>query len=156
MNRTPHQLLVHLDWFPEGRLEIRYSYPFAGQHELREQLITVATGDIPSDVREPLEQLRARLRARHTALPVRFPSQEITPKVHDGILTVVTRDQRRSLPIARLYLHETIEGVSKVEKEARMESSDFGTDDLVAWRKVRQWANGKAWEDYKVKTKLGD
>jgi hypothetical protein len=50
-------------------------------------------------------------------------------------------------------LYETIEGVSKVEKEARMESSDFGTDDLEAWSKIRQWANGRAWEGYKAITK---
>jgi hypothetical protein len=154
MNQVPHQLLVHLDQHPEGRIEIRYCYPFSRPHELQEEMIVVAAHNVPVLVRDSLEYLRGRLRARHKVEPIRFPHREILPNVQDGILTVVTRDERRSLPLARLYLYETINNVSKVEIETRMESGDFGADDHEAWQKIRQWANGRAWNDYEFKMNM--
>jgi hypothetical protein len=155
MSRTPHQLITHLDWHPDGTLEVRYSYPFSQPHEIRAQAILVSSGNVPPDIRESLEYLRAALSTRHAVVPVRLPHQEILPKVQNGILTIVTRDQRRRLPISRLYCYETIDGISKVEREIRMQSSDFTADDRAVWDRLRQWINGKAWEDYKVKTACG-
>jgi hypothetical protein len=123
-------------------------------HELREQVVAVESDDIPTAVRRSLEIVRTALRGRHTAVLVRLPHQEILPVVQHGILTVVTRDRRRLLPLARLFLHEAIEGISKVEIETRMESTDFGNVDPEAWQKIRQWCNARAWDAYKLKTKL--
>lgn len=156
MGRTPHQLLTHVDWHANGELQIRYSYPFAGPHELREQVIHVAAADVPSDIGSTLENLRDLLRARIEVNAVRFPHQKIVPTRQDGIMTVVTQDQRRPLPISRLYYNEIIDGVSKVEKQVRMEQSDFSANDRAVWKTLEQWVSGKAWESYKKLTKLDD
>jgi hypothetical protein len=47
-----------------------------------------------------------------------------------------------------------IAGLSNVEKQVRMEASDFAAEDLAIWNRLRQWINAKAWDDYKIKTKL--
>ena len=56
----------------------------------------------------------------------------------------------------RLTYYETFEGLPRVENQIRMEKPDFDDNqDLhAAWNKVRQWVNGRAWEDYKIKTKM--
>jgi hypothetical protein len=154
MSRIPHQLITHLDWHPDGKLEIRYDYPFSQPHPLWEQVIRVPPGDIPPEMRESLVYLRAALSKRYEVVPVRFPHQEILPTVQEGVLTVVARDQRRSLPVIRLYYCEMIAGLSNVEKQVRMEASDFAAEDLAIWNRLRQWINAKAWDDYKIKTKL--
>jgi hypothetical protein len=155
MSKIPHQLLTHLDSHPDGNLEVRYDYLFSHPHSLPEQIIRVPLGDVSGEILESLEDLRTALSKRRQVVPIRLPHQQILPKVQEGILTVVTRDQRRSLPVTRLYYYEIVEGFSKVEKEVRMESLDFAADELAAWNRLRQWVNAKAWDDYKIKTKLG-
>jgi hypothetical protein len=153
MSKAPHQLITHLDCDPNGDVEIKYSYPF-GPHPLREQVIRASGSEIPSEVRDCIERIHAALVRRRKILPVRLPHQEIVPTVQDGILTIVIRDQRREIPIARLYYNEIIESYSKTEKEVRMERQDFVGEDLKAWDRIRKWVNSKAWNDYKNKTKL--
>lgn len=90
-----------------------------------------------------------RCATRHVIHPVRIPHSEVIPTIRDGILTVVTRDQRRQLPIARLYCYEEAAQLgSRVERELRMEAADFTTEQLAMWQRLRQVINGFAWDDF--------
>jgi hypothetical protein len=150
--RVPHQLIVHLDWHPNGILEIRYNYPFSWPHTLREQLIRFSPDEVPSHVSADLGHLRSALRARLNVASIRVPHDTIVPTVQEGILTVVTRDQRRDLPVMRLYCYEVAEKLeTRVERELRKEASDCSPDHRATWERVRQWTNGKAWADFQNK-----
>jgi hypothetical protein len=149
---VPHQLLVHLDQHPNGDVEIHYNYPFSGDHPLAEQIIRFASGGSPEHVTTDLNEIRASLRSSVELKPVRVPQGEVTPRLQDTILTVVTRDERRRLPIARLYVLEIASELrSAVERESRMDADQFPDNLRDAWTRIRQWANGVAWKDFEQK-----
>ena len=149
---VPHQLLVHLDEHPNGEVEIRYDYPFSEPHPLPEQVITLPADRVPEQLREDFSSLRLLLRSCLEPQPVRIPHGQVTLVFREGILTVVTRDQRRKLPIARLYVHEIAEQLgSRRERESRMEGTDFAADERAIWKRVAQVANGLAWKDFQEK-----
>jgi hypothetical protein len=149
---VPHQLLVHLDQHPNGDVEIHYSYPFSGDHPLPEQIIRFASGGSPGHVTTDLNEIRASLRSYIQLKPIRVPHGQVTPRLQDAILTVVTRDERRRLPIARLYCREIVpEFRSPVEREGKMEADQFPDNLRDAWTRIRQWANGVAWKDFEQK-----
>jgi hypothetical protein len=150
--REPHQLIIHIDYHSDGALEIRYDYPFSAPHILGEQVICLAPKEIPTQIRVDLMELRTCLRARLDVRPVRIPHGEITPTIEDGILTVVIQDQRRVLPIARLYCYETMEQLgSKIERELRMEVSDFTPSQRAVWKRIQQNIKGRAWAHFQEK-----
>jgi len=157
MKKIPHQLTTSLDWFcSNGSARIAYDYPHSDP-PLPQQSILVKESDIPSVVERSLEHLRAALRERRKVTPIRLPHQEKLPTLQDNILTVVTQDQTRpEVPLTRLTYYETFEGLPRVEKQIRMEKPDFDDNQDLhpACKKVRQWVNGRAWEDYKIKTKM--
>jgi len=149
---VPHQLIIHIDEHPDGSLEIRYDYPFSAPHALPEQVIRLAPEQVPLQLRADLIQLRNSLRARLDVRPVRIPHGEIIPAIQEGILTVVIQDQRRKLPIARLYCYELAERLgSKVERELRMETSDFTPAQRALWKRVQQEIKARAWKDFQEK-----
>ena len=149
---VPHQLITHFDEHSDGTLEIRYDYPFSTPHHLREQVIRLAPDEVPPRLRTDLKELRGWLRARLDVRAVRIPHGEITPTVRDGILTVVIQDERRKLPIARLYCYETTEQLgSQVERELRMEASDFTPAQRAVWKRIQQEIKGRAWKDFQAK-----
>jgi hypothetical protein len=152
--RVPHQLMIHLDYHPNGALEIRYSYPFSTPHALSEQVIQLASGEVSEQLRKELTEIIDWLHARLDVRPVRIPYGEILPGVRDGILTVVVQDQRRSLPVARLYCYEEIKELgSQVEQELRMEATDFTSKQLAVWKWVREKIKGMAWVHFQKKMK---
>lgn len=149
---VPHQLIIHVDWHPDGTLEIRYDYPFSAPHTLREQVIRLAPEEVPPQCRSDLTEIRNSLRARLDVRPIRIPHGEVTPTVRDEILTVVIQDQRRKLPIARLYCDERAEQLgSHVERELRMEASDFTPTQRVVWKRIQEKIKGRAWKDFQKK-----
>jgi|SRR5208283_99353 len=150
--RVPHQLMIHLDYHPNGALEIRYSYPLSTPHALSEQVIRLAPGEVPEQLRKELTEIVAWLHARLDVRPVRIPHGEVLPGTRDGILTVVVQDQRRSLPVARLYCYEEIRELgSQFERELRMEATDFSSKQLAVWKSVRQKIKGMAWAHFQKK-----
>jgi hypothetical protein len=149
---VPHQLIIHLDYHPDGILEIKYDYPFSAPHTLSEKVIRLVPEEVPQQLRADLTELRNWLRARLDVRPVRIPHGEILPATRDGILTVVIQDQRRSLPIARLYCYEEIKQLgSQVERELRMEAPDFTPEQRAAWKRAQQEIKGRAWMDFQKK-----
>jgi hypothetical protein len=149
---VPHQLIIHIDYHPDRILEIRYDYPFSAPHTLGEQIIRLVPEEVPQQLWADLAELRDWLRARLDVRPVRIPHNEITPTIRDGILTVVIQDQRRALPIARLYCYETTEQLgSNVERELRMESSDFTPAQRAVWKRIQQEIKSRAWNNYQEK-----
>jgi hypothetical protein len=118
---VPHQLLVHLDEHANGDIEIRYDYPFSGAHPLPEQVIRLPAHTVPEQLHADLAAMRTFLRERLEVDSVRIPHSVVTPTLQDAILTVVTRDQRRTLPLARLFCYEVADQLSsRVERESRM------------------------------------
>ena len=149
---VPHQLIIHLDYHPDGILEIKYDYPFSAPHTLSEKVIRLVPEEVPQQLRADLTELRNWLRARLDVRPVRIPHGEILPATRDGILTVVIQDQRRTLPIARLYCYETTKQLgSNVERELRMESSDFTPAQRAIWKRVQQEIKSRAWNNFQEK-----
>ena len=68
--------------------------------------------------------MRSFLRERLKVESVRIPHGVVTPTLQDGVLTVVTRDQRRNLPIARLYCYELVDPLSsRIERESEWKAS---------------------------------
>ena len=149
---VPHQLIIHIDYHPDGTLEIRYDYPFSAPHTLGEQVIRLVLEEVPQQLRADLTEFRNWLRARLDVRPVRIPHGEILPGTREGILTVVIQDQRRSLPIARLYCYEEIKQLgSQVERELRMEAPDFTPAQRGIWKRVQQEIKGMAWKNFQEK-----
>ena len=106
---------------------------------------------MPQELQADLNIVRDFLRERIVVQDVRIPHGKVRPKLQDGILTVVTRDEQRALPVVRLYCNETAAGLdSRVEREGRMEANDFSREQLVVWQQIRQVINGLAWEDFKL------
>jgi len=121
---------------------------------LSEQVIRLAPGEVPEQLRKKLTEIVDWLHARLDVRPVRIPYGEILPGVRDGILTVVVQDQRRSLPVARLYCYEEIKELgSQVEQELRMEATDFTSKQLAVWKWVREKIKGMAWVHFQKKMK---
>jgi hypothetical protein len=150
--RVPHQLLTHVDYDPQGNLEIRYDYPFSQPHALAEQVIRLAPSEITDVLSADLGQLRDWLRARLNVRPIRVPHGEVMPTIRDGTMTLVIRDQRRELPIARLYVYEEARELgSSVERELRMEAPDFTAAQRESWDRVRKFVNGKVWSDFQTR-----
>ena len=148
---VPHQLRVHADQHPNGDLEVRYDYPFSAQHRLPERVMRIPATQVPQELQADLNIVRDFLRERIVVQDVRIPHGKVRPKLQDGILTVVTRDEQRALPVVRLYCNETAAGLdSRVEREGRMEANDFSREQLVVWQQIRQVINGLAWEDFKL------
>jgi hypothetical protein len=142
----------HIDEHLDGNLEIRYDYPFSVPHALPEQVIRLVPEEVPQQLRADLTELRNWLRARLDVRPVRIPHGEILPATRDGILTVVIQDQRRALPIVRLYCYETTQQLgSQVERELRMEASDFTPAQRAVWKRVQQEIKGMAWKNFQEK-----
>jgi hypothetical protein len=149
---VPHQLLVHVDEHPNGEVEVRYDYPFSEPHPPPEQVIRLPADTVPEQLRADLSAFRALLRGRLELQPVRIPHGQVTPTFRDGILTVVTRDQRRVLPIARLYVDEIAEQLgSRRERQSRMEGTDFAADQRDIWTIIAQTVNGLAWKDFQAR-----
>jgi hypothetical protein len=149
MKRLKHQLNIHLDWHPDGLLEVRYDYPYSGTHPVPEQVIRVEANKVAAQLRSDLKSLRSDLRARLEVSPIRVPHGEITPTIREGILTVVIQDQKRSLPVARLYCSEQLEQFGrKIEREARMEGPEFTPEQQAVFRRVQRIVKGIAWKDY--------
>jgi hypothetical protein len=147
--RVPHQLIARIDYDPEGNLEIRYDYPFSQPHALAEQVIRLPSSELTDALSGDLRQLRDCLRARLKVSPIRVPHGEVMPTIRDGIMTVVIRDQRRELPLARLYVcEEARELGSRVERELRMEASDFTAALRETWDRVRKFVNSRVWNDF--------
>jgi hypothetical protein len=125
--RVPHQLMIHLDYHPNGALDIRYSYPFSTPHALSEQVIRLAPGEVPEQLRKELTEIVDWLHARLNVRPVRIPH----------------------LPVARLYCYEEIRELgSQVERELRMEATDFSSKQLAVWKSVREKIKGMAWAHF--------
>src|SRR5208337_1944945 len=139
--RRMHKLFCGL-WIRYNLIGYRSSTP----HALSEQVIQLASGEVSEQLRKELTEIIDWLHARLDVRPVRIPHGEILPGVRDGILTVVVQDQRRSLPVARLYCYEEIKELgSQVEQELRMEATDFTSKQLAVWKWVREKIKGMAW-----------
>ena len=152
----PHQLITHLDEFPNGDLEIRYNYPF-GEHAMPEQVISVPAHMQSRQLREDLNTIRTLLRERIKVKPIRIPHEEVVPALEDAILTIVTRDERRSLPIARLYCNEVVEQLgTKIERESRLEGDEFTHEQRAVWTRIKQDINGRAWQAFQAKLAGGN
>jgi hypothetical protein len=149
---VPHQLIIHIDYHPDGTLEIKYDYPFSTPHTLGEQVIRLMPEEVPQQLRVDLTELRNWLRARLDVRTVRIPHGKILPATRDGILTVVIQDERRKLPVARLFCYELAAQLgSQVERELRMEASDFTSAQRAVWKRVHQDITGRAWKNFQEK-----
>jgi hypothetical protein len=74
------------------------------------------------------------------------------PTVRDGVLTVVTKDKSRDLPVGRLYRYESFDQFkNQQEVELRMEAQDFSQALLKVFEQVATKINGLAWRDYREK-----
>ena len=128
-----HQLNIHLDDFgphlPTRRVEVRYSYPHAGRHSLREQVLVLESSNISPRLRTDLDMLYGALTARiPSPESVRLPHAELTPIIEPAILTFVVLDQFRAaeLPIARLYFYESIPALrSRFEDQVRVTREEW-------------------------------
>ena len=69
---------------------------------------------VPQELQADLNIVRDFLRERIVVQDVRIPHGKVRPKLQDGILTVVTRDEQRALPVVRLYCNETAAGLDSV------------------------------------------
>lgn len=150
--RVPHNLLVHLDSTDET-LEIRYSYPFTQPHALPEQVVTIQSHDIPEAVSRELDFIRTALLAQLSAAePVHLPSRDLQVERNPGILTVVIADATRTLPVARLYVHERVPALgSQREIELRLDPGNWSPPQFAAWRRLEKAVGGIVWTDYGAK-----
>ena len=157
IDRLKHQLNIHLDFVPPASaasfLEIRYSYPYSGEHLLSEQVLRLDVDDIDQELLAGLRQIYDALVARiPKPRPIRLPHAKITPKINPAILTLVVLDQSRAhlLPLARLYYHgEVPELQSRNEQEVRVEKLEWTRKELVTANRIRDAVRKLAWDDYK-------
>lgn len=149
-----HQLFIHLDYGPAlgGRLEVKYSYPFNHPFSIPEQLVRIEERDIEAELRAGLDYFLERLLSRAPQpRSVRLPHQTVTPQRQVGVMTIVAQEQRRKLPVARLYVYDRVFPAgtgSPQEIEVRMEPGDFSQSDLQRWRSLRQHAKAISWAEY--------
>jgi len=148
-----HQLLIHLDYsLTSDDLEVRYSYPFSGEHKLPEQVIRFSGDTIPNSIRSELLKLVEWLLS---SIPkpeaVRLPHVQAEPTITPGVVTIVIQDQERSqaLPIARAYYLEEVAPIgSRVERSVHKERGEFPAVQRESWNRLRQLIKGLAWRDY--------
>ena len=151
--RIKHQLMVHFDYHPTHKeLQIRYSYPFSREHELREQLIRYEESEIPVDLRNWLSCF-SQFMADRIPQPetVRLPHAEVRPDISYGYLTVVVQDQSRAnkVPLARLYYYEEVKPLSsKIEKQVYSERPNFNLTELDIAKRIREAVRKIAWKAY--------
>jgi hypothetical protein len=150
---TSHQLLIHVGLeIGTGDVLVVYSYPFSQPHELREQTIRIAKGEIPEAVEKELGSIVQALVKR---IPppdlVRMPHAEIEPQIRYASATIVIQDKRRrDLLLAVMYYLELIpESSSQVERQVRIERDDFSDDESASWKRLRQTVKAIVWADYK-------
>jgi len=152
-SRIRHQLMIHLDYGKGiGGLEIRYSYPFAGPHSLREQLIKYRFDQIEVGLKEMLDNFVELIKARTPKTDIAvLPHAEVTPDILHGLLTFVVQDQQRAetVPMARLLYHEKIEPVgSQVERKIHVKRPEFSDDELALAEGIRTIVKGIGWAAY--------
>ena len=151
-----HQLNIHLDYGPNvfepWALEVRYGYHYSGEHQLREQVLRIPSGEIGTQLAADLKELYEALRRR---IPepemVRLPHAEIQPQILPTGLAYVVLDQARAaeLPIARLYYLEEVEPIgSRIERRVYLERPDWEQTELALCKRVREAVRKLAWEDY--------
>ncbi len=148
-----HQLIVHLDYHPTHKeLQIRYSYPFSGEHELREQLIRYEESETPIDLRIWLDRFSHFMVHRIPQLrAVRLPHAEVHPDISYGYLTFVVQDQNRAakVPSARPYYYEEVKPLgSRVEKAVYIERPDLSPEELSVAMHLRAAVRKIAWQAY--------
>lgn len=151
--RVPHQLSIHLDYFPGDRVELRYSYPRSAPHPLPEQVVTVPAARLSATIRQALDGLVESLASRIPPRPpVHVPHADIHPRLIVHILTVVIQDQARVdiLPVIRLtYSQEVQAPLSRgPEEQVRVDKPTASVDEIGVWRGVRPVMKKLAWEDY--------
>jgi hypothetical protein len=151
--RLKHQLLVHLDYSPPPiRLDVRFSYPFSGDHVLREQVLSFDQASIPTHLRTDLDAIVRFLLCRiPRPADVRLPHAKVTPTIERAVLTVVAQDQNRAVvvPLARMYYRETVHELGSMnEKQIRVERPDLSADELRLAKRVAAAARRIAWQAY--------
>jgi hypothetical protein len=151
-SRTPHHLIIHLDYHPRGTLEIRWSYPFTDP-PIREHVIAQQQQSIPNALKKGLENIRNTMIARCPAVQrLRVPHGWIEPERRFDILTIIIRDGRRDLPVVRLFYRDVIPGEASIEGQVRIDGrADASSAELEMWDSVRKIVAGIAWEDYQAK-----
>ena len=148
--RIPHQLIVHLDYTGGDDVEIRWSYPFSSP-PIPEQLLRIPRADASSGLIENVDALRSSMIDRIPPVEtLRVPHGFVEPTRTYGILTVVIQDQRRDMPVVRLYYKEIIgPAVASVEKQVRIDGrAAASTEDLCTWEAIHKAACKLAWDDF--------
>lgn len=148
-----HQLFIHLDYHPDGKLEVHYHYPLSAP-PIPEQTVTLRESAVQNKLKGDLDFVKECLIERIPPKSIRTPSAEIRPSIIPKITTIIIQDQTRSneVPLARLYYLETVEEIGlQVEKQIEMNRSHFVGDKRLAWERIRAKAKGIAWQDYKCK-----
>lgn len=151
--------MVHLDYHPTNQdLQIRYSYPFSGEHQLLEQVIAFDCHAIPTELKEKLDWFSRAMAARiPRPVHVRLPHAIVTPDVFLGYLTFVVLDQKRAavVPLARLYYYEEVKLppellVERVERKVYVERRGFTKDERRVATQIRKFVRKLAWEAYRA------
>ncbi len=150
--RVPHQLIIHLDHDPSGTVEIKWSYPFI-RLPIREQTIRLSRDTISPELSRSIEKMRNFMIAK--APPVerlRVPHGHIEPDRRFDILTIAIQDERRDLPVVRLYYTEIIAGGASIEKEVRIDGRGAASPaELEVWESIHKAVCGIAWKDYQTR-----
>jgi len=149
---VPHHLIIHLDYHPDGTLEIRWDYPFTSL-PIPEQLITLASDKIGRALTGHLLQMRKIMTDRLPPVErLRVPHGHVEPTRRFDILTVVIQDGRRDLPVVRLYYTDILPGGSSTEGQVRIDGrAQTSNTELAVWGSLHQAICRIAWDDYQAK-----
>jgi hypothetical protein len=154
--RIRHQLNIHLDYRGPERtpfeVEVRFSYPHAGDHSLPETSRRWSSSSMSPRIEAAFRTLYSAMESRIPAVEKpRLPHASLTVRYLPQILTFVVQDQSRSsqLPLARLYYIEVLPVRTQIEKEVCVGRSDWSADELSTCEVVRQAVKSFAWSAYK-------
>lgn len=145
-----HQLFIHLDYHPEGQLDVRYDYPLSTP-PIPPQTVTISGNAIPEKLKNDLDFIRECLVGKIPTKLIRTPHAEVKPRIVPTMMTIVIQNQTRSseIPLARLYYQEWVDEITlQNEGQVRMIPDDFVEDKRLAWERIRDKAKGIAWHDY--------
>ena len=151
MSKEKHQLQIHLDHTPgEASLNVTFSYPFSGTHQLRPRQFVVPVATMAVERRAELDLLLQSLERRiPQPEPVRLPHATVQPSVRRTVATIVVQDQTQSYPVMRQYYVEENPQLGFCdERQVRMTDQDFTKDERAAFEGFRQYVKSLVWAEY--------
>ena len=103
-----------------------------------EKLLAIAPNGVVPEIDRVTRALFVAIKSRIPEPELaRVPHRSVAPIVLDGILTVAIQDQRRRLPIMRLYYHVLFPAFGqRSEREVRMDPGDFSDEERRDWEQL--------------------